>query len=219
MDDLMVWAPSQVGSFTLRTVFDLVRAHRPRSFVFAKAWHPSLPLKISFFLLRLLRSRLPLDSEMGKFGVTGPSKCFYCTEPRVETLDHIFCEGEVAEAIWNFFEFPVGISNPRVSARGCMASWWFRSGGNVRLRFVYQVVPAIICWHIWKARNKARFEGKLYGSVDISRFVFNDVRALFNLTFPAYASALPVWADFHVPIGSVRYQREISLAKWLGPPS
>ena len=74
VDDLMVWAPSQSGVFTLRTAFDVVRTQVPRSFIFSRVWHPRIPWKISFFLLRLLRNRLPLDSTVCKFGIFGPSK-------------------------------------------------------------------------------------------------------------------------------------------------
>lgn len=76
VEDLMTWAPSQSGVFTLSLAFNLVQSHKQRSFMFSKVWHPRIPSKVSIFLLRLLRNRLPMDSTLCKLGISGPSKCF-----------------------------------------------------------------------------------------------------------------------------------------------
>lgn len=72
------------------------------SFVYKNVWQSAVPLKISFLMLRLLQDRLPLASSIKRFGVHGPSKCFCCVHPNEESLDHIFSDGDLAEAAWNF---------------------------------------------------------------------------------------------------------------------
>ncbi|XP_071939807.1 uncharacterized protein [Coffea arabica] len=73
LPDLMVWRPESSGHFTLKTAFSLVQYHSTPSPLFNRIWHPVVPLRVSFFLLRLLRDRLPLDCSVWKLGIQGPS--------------------------------------------------------------------------------------------------------------------------------------------------
>ena len=157
VEDLMIWAPSQSGVVTLSSAFNLVRPHMQRSFMFTKIWHPRLPLKVSIFLLCLLRNRLPLDLTIRKLGISGPSKCFCCVQANVECLDHVFCSGQVAVFVWNFFGSASGVLNLGGSVRAYIAGWWYSARRNGFLAFVHFIIPSLICWNIWKSRNLARF--------------------------------------------------------------
>nr|XP_027127799.1 uncharacterized protein LOC113743944 [Coffea arabica] len=106
-EDVMVWAPSQSGVFTVRTAFELVRCHGPRSFIFSR--------------------------------------------------------------------------------------------------------------NIWKARNKARFEGVVYSPHAIRGFIFDDIRNLFSLKYPGSSWALPTWQLFYESLGSRRGHVSFRLVKWLRP--
>ena len=144
----MVWRPTQSGRFTLRSAFQLMRRHANSSFMFRSIWHPMLPLKISFFLLHLLRGRLPVDCCLWKFGVHGPSRCGCCPSPDIDTVEHVFAEGDMASRVWHFFGDPVGISWSGSSFRVCLAAWWYRKKGNRYLAFVHHILPLLICWHL-----------------------------------------------------------------------
>lgn len=37
---------------------------------------------------------------------------------------------------------------------------WWNVEGNVKMKFVYQVIPGVVLWHIWKWRNTTIHEGK-----------------------------------------------------------
>ena len=123
LPDLMVWRPSQSGRFTLQFAFQLVRRRANSSFMSRRTWHPVLPLKISFFLLRILRGRLPVDCCLWRFGVQGPSKCGCCPSPNMETIEHVFAEGDMASRVWHFFGDPVGISWTGTSVCVRLAAW------------------------------------------------------------------------------------------------
>ena len=76
--DEVVWMSMTSGQFSLCSAFQEVRQARNASWLFSLIWHPQIPLKVSFFMLRLLMGRLSLDDILGKFGIQGPSKCFCC---------------------------------------------------------------------------------------------------------------------------------------------
>nr|XP_027072034.1 uncharacterized protein LOC113696849 [Coffea arabica] len=89
----------------------------------------------------------------------GPTRCHCCTEPGEEGINHTFCTGKVAKAVWSSFEDPGEAS--RVSTlRHRVIWWWLRQGQNVYLKFVYRLLPMIPYWEMWKARNRGVFEGR-----------------------------------------------------------
>ncbi|XP_071939931.1 uncharacterized protein [Coffea arabica] len=59
--DEVVWMPTTFGHFFLSSAFQEVRQARNASWLFSCIWHPQIPLKVSFFMLRLLMRRLLLD--------------------------------------------------------------------------------------------------------------------------------------------------------------
>ncbi|XP_027096008.1 uncharacterized protein [Coffea arabica] len=106
--DRMVWALTPSDSFSTASAYFLVRQGGHRSWSVAAIWHQCVPLKISFFMLRLLQDRLPTMDRLRGARVQGPSRYWCCQEPRVEDLDHIFCAGEGAKRVWRHFEIRPG---------------------------------------------------------------------------------------------------------------
>ncbi|XP_071939025.1 uncharacterized protein [Coffea arabica] len=173
MSDHKVTEFVQGGSWDVRRIsqwvpLDIVaeigRMHPPHhstpSPLFNRIWHPGVPLRVSFFLLRLLQDRLPLDCSVWKLGMQGPSRCSYYPSPEIETTEHLFSDGVLALYVWRFFGAPVGVGWSGSSFCICMAARWEGRQRNKLLRFVHQVVPLMIYWHLWKARNGMKYEGK-----------------------------------------------------------
>lgn len=157
-DDSAVWALTESGDFSIASSYVLLSSRQtPSSFMFDKVWHPLIPIKISFFMVRLLRDRLPLASSLGRLHVHGPSKCFCCSASHSESLEHIFADGELAQFLWNFFGNDAGIIYRGIGVRSRLAGWWCQPTRNSRLDSIHTMLPNIICWHIWVARNLAFF--------------------------------------------------------------
>ena len=93
LPDLMIWRPEHSGYFKLKSAFTLVQHHSTPSPLFNRIWHRVVPLRILFFLLHLLRDRLPLDCTLWKLGIHEPSRCVCCSSPEVETAEHVFAAG------------------------------------------------------------------------------------------------------------------------------
>ncbi|XP_027120639.2 uncharacterized protein [Coffea arabica] len=102
-EDRAVWALTESGDFSIASTYALVGSQTPSSFMFDRVWHSVIPIKISFFMVRLLRDRLPMASSLGRLQVYGPSKCFCCLASQSESLEHVFAEGELAQFLWTFF--------------------------------------------------------------------------------------------------------------------
>ncbi|XP_071933115.1 uncharacterized protein [Coffea arabica] len=124
--DRMIWLASSSGQFSLWFTYREVREMKPSSFLFCQIWHASVPLKMSFFILRLLSNRLPLDDVLVTRGFQLPSKCSCYLVSNTESLRHLFLEGELATAVWQFFgsvgRLALNVSHVRVWLIG----WWLK---------------------------------------------------------------------------------------------
>ena len=92
----VIWMPTNSGNFTVSSAFREIRQARNTSMVFDRIWHPRLPLKASFFMLRLLLGRLPIPDRLRNFGFHLPSKCFCCQSASEESIEHLFSNGNIA---------------------------------------------------------------------------------------------------------------------------
>ncbi|XP_027098978.1 uncharacterized protein [Coffea arabica] len=174
-----------IGRFTLRSAFQLVRRHANRSFMSRRLWHPMLPLKISFFLLRLLHGHLPVDCGLWKFGVHGASRCGCCPFPDIKSVEHVFAEGDMASRVWHFFGDPVGIS-------------WTGTSFCVRLA----------------AWNSMRYEGIQVGLDRLCNLVMSDLLELFALYFKQRRSFPVAWVQFYADISRWVPRVSYTLVRW-----
>ncbi|XP_071939020.1 uncharacterized protein [Coffea arabica] len=154
----VIWMSTTSGNFSLASAFQDIRQARNKSMVFDSIWHPQIPLKISFFMLRLLLERLPLPDRLCKLGLHLPSKCFCCDSASEESIEHLFSKGHIASTVWNYFGALCGLTFPGSSLRSRIVGWWLHSYDSEIQRFIGRILSNIVCWQIWKARNKALFE-------------------------------------------------------------
>nr|XP_027109142.1 uncharacterized protein LOC113729011 [Coffea arabica] len=181
--DEVVWVSTTSGSFLLSSAFHEVRQARNPSWIFSHIWLPQLPLKVSFFMLRLLMRRLPLDDILGKLGFQLPSNCFCCSMAAGDSIEHIFSTGQIAAEIWGVFGSPCGICLPEVSLRERLVAWWMSGRSEPQRRFVVSILPSFIYWHVWKARNKAIFKGVKLTSGEICHGILRDISAAVEIKF------------------------------------
>lgn len=109
-------------------------------------WQSGLPLKFSFFMWRLLGNKLPVREVLFKFQVCGPSNCYCCSSPEIESLHHLFITSEIFNLIYKHFEGPLGIFRPNTIVRQKLVNWQLRQllQSNPRLKWLFRVAPFVI---------------------------------------------------------------------------
>ncbi|XP_071928018.1 uncharacterized protein [Coffea arabica] len=177
------WMPTTTGNFSLHSAFGDIRQTRPTSMVFASIWHSLIPLKVSFFMLRLLLRRIPTPDKLRKFGFHLLSKCFCCTEPSEESIEHLFSNGHIASFLWNYFGGLCGIKFSGSFLRARIVDWWLNSQDSELRKIICRILPSVICWQIWKARNKALFEGVQMQSSAIRQAIFSEIQSMVGIHF------------------------------------
>ncbi|XP_027158259.1 uncharacterized protein LOC113759880 [Coffea eugenioides] len=157
-DDLMVWGDSSSGSFSLKTAWAAVRRRRNMSIVDQRLWNATIPLKISFFVWKVLRGIVPVDLVLQNRGINLAS-CCSCCSAQGESLLHLFLDGPVAAQVWTHFKRRFGMLASNSNSVSAMCLTWFYSSSCVKWDHIMVMLLCLILWFLWKGRNKARFEG------------------------------------------------------------
>lgn len=68
---------------------------------------------------RAVHDRLPTDDKITMFGINIDSRCSCCIGPGlisgIETIEHLFCQGQYAQIIWKYFAGSLGITYRNVN--------------------------------------------------------------------------------------------------------
>mgnify|MGYP004710553617 FL=1 len=89
----------------------------------------------------------------------------------------------MATTVWSFFgsRCEVGLNVRHV--RGWLGNWWLKPVKLDRLKFVLRLLSSLVCWHIWKARNKVVFQGARLNLAAVYRAIFRDLKDAYGLKF------------------------------------
>lgn len=85
----------------------------------------------------------------------------YCYNLMVnESYQHLFVLCPYANRLWELFASATGVKGPFIHLKDTIYKWW-----NVdcvpKLRPLFNVIPNLICWEIWKRRNKLKHGEKM----------------------------------------------------------
>ncbi|RYR45759.1 hypothetical protein Ahy_A07g031558 [Arachis hypogaea] len=123
--------------------------------IWKQIWGLKIQTKLQIFLWRAIYERLPVMHVIHRRFENTLPLCLRC-RVEDETITHCLHRCGPAAATWNAL-FPA----ETVARNGSpdFATWWMRvitknQGTETLVRIV------IICWELWKARNREVFEGK-----------------------------------------------------------
>ncbi|GAA0144869.1 reverse transcriptase [Lithospermum erythrorhizon] len=156
--DRLIWKSSQNGEFSFKEAFEEGRHQRPCSVISYALWHNNIPKKMSFVAWRLWKGWLPVDDTLGKRGIHLASKCQCCEQ--VETLEHVFFSNQIADRVWAHYANLVGMRHVQhTSVQQVIAAWSLSVSTKGHIK---QVLPIVILWALWEARNKAKHKAAKY---------------------------------------------------------
>ncbi|XP_075095162.1 uncharacterized protein LOC142173464 [Nicotiana tabacum] len=154
--DRTYWMPTPSGKFSVSSAWKILRHRADPNKEFKLIWIKGLPFKISFFLWRLWRQKIATDDTWRRQGQMVMSRCWCCQHPQEESIEHIFVTSPTASKI--------------------IRHWWYAQCCP-KLKPLFQAVPTIITWELWKRRNA----GKHGGSMSTNRVIHEINRALHQL--------------------------------------
>ncbi|XP_042035137.1 uncharacterized protein LOC121781465 [Salvia splendens] len=160
--DVPRWKLSPNGEFSLATTWETLRSQRPIVQGLNDIWRAGLTSSIAIFIWRLLSNRIPMDTKLQWRRMELASKCQCCPHrPRIESLQHLFIQGDEARGIWREFDaWFEGSSSPlRINDTipDRLEVWAKRVRQSGR-KHLSRALPYLILWFIWAERNRSRHQ-------------------------------------------------------------
>ncbi|XP_059285202.1 uncharacterized protein LOC132038567 [Lycium ferocissimum] len=97
------WLLEKNGSFSVKSAWEYVRHREVKMDIYNQMWRKHLPFKFSFTLGRAWRYKMPVDDVIYRRRIQLASKCWCYTEPKQETMSHIFLTSPTASKLWRMF--------------------------------------------------------------------------------------------------------------------
>ncbi|KAK4721460.1 hypothetical protein R3W88_011693 [Solanum pinnatisectum] len=101
--DKPVWMPKASGNFSVRSAWEYIRQKDQEEDIFTYMWSKILPFKQSFLLWRMWKFRVPVDEVVQSMGINLVSRCWYCIQPKSETVSHLFLTSYTDAKLWRLF--------------------------------------------------------------------------------------------------------------------
>ncbi|KAL9659286.1 hypothetical protein QQ045_024091 [Rhodiola kirilowii] len=101
-EDLFIWKGSNLRIFQLNS-FDYLSkkiVYAPLGRSDMQNWIPS---KISCFLWKIFLQVVPTEDNVRRAGVPIASRCVCCLVPSIESISHLFFDGDVGRLVRDFF--------------------------------------------------------------------------------------------------------------------
>ncbi|XP_019241407.1 PREDICTED: uncharacterized protein LOC109221379, partial [Nicotiana attenuata] len=152
--DRPYWMPTPSSKFSVSSAWQILRHRADPNQEFKLMWIKGLLFKISFFLWRLWRKKIATDDIWRRQGQMVMSRCWCCQQPQEESIEHIFITSSTASKVWNLFMGVAGITVPLIQLKQVIMYWRYAQCCP-KLKPLFQAVPAINTWELWKRRNAA----------------------------------------------------------------
>ncbi|KAK4718156.1 hypothetical protein R3W88_016494 [Solanum pinnatisectum] len=169
------------GKFIVRSAWEILRITEVKKEIFDNIWVKGVPFKVSFFLWRVLKKRLPIGEELIKMRVVDNVRCCCCNEGAHETFQHLFLTCPATMRVWETFIAATGNQIHFLQLVVTIKKWW-KVDSPAKLISLYKSIPAFILWHVWRRRNATR-HGE---SMNFSNLIFEINRSLYNLARTRY---------------------------------
>jgi hypothetical protein len=159
--DVWRWHPDPDTGYSVRDAYHLLTSQD--SFTLGAAedlvWHKQVPLKISIFVWRLLRDRLPTKSNLVSRGIISPEHQF-CVSGcgGVESAQHLFLSCSTFGSLWALVRSWIGFSAVDTHTLPAHFVQFTYSVGGLRARRSFLQLIWLACvWVMWNERNHRLF--------------------------------------------------------------
>ncbi|CAN1797783.1 Putative ribonuclease H protein At1g65750 [Linum perenne] len=168
-EDQWVWGGETNGHFSIRSAYKLIytQANSVAHDRWKLCWKWKGPNRIRHFLWLTIQEKLLTNSERVKRHMTSNADCEHCHH-QAEIVIHVLRDCTFATEVWRLIrEFDV----TGADWQGDLTDWM-----GHRLRSMNNLLFAIVCWLLWRARNERIFSGSKDSAPAITRRSFSWVR-------------------------------------------
>ncbi|GAU50622.1 hypothetical protein TSUD_410230 [Trifolium subterraneum] len=155
--DRWQWQPDPVEGYTARGTYKLLTSQDAATMDDADKliWHSQVPLKVSIFVWRLLRDRLPTKTNLVTGGILSPAAHFCVTGcGEAKLAHHLFISCSTFGSLWTLVCSWIGITPVNsTSIRDHFVQFTCSTGGSWARRSFLQLIWLVCVWVVWTRKE------------------------------------------------------------------
>ena len=215
--DSAYWMLEDKGHFTITSAWEVIRKKKEPDIINNSIWHKNVPFKISFFIWRALRNKLPTNDSLARFGKE-EEDCYCCYRKGKDNINHILVTGNFAKYIWKIHTQRVGLVTSRTNIRSLLMQWRSLQACNEVQKLLFIILPNIICWNLWKNRCSVKYGNKQSSILRVELAIFKDTMQIIQSVYSDFPWQNS-WDRLFDYVDQCQQQLTITLVSWNRPPN
>ena len=163
---MLRWGYEEKGTFSTKEAYNIIIKDRiTKDKLWDQIWSSSIWPKVSTFLWLLSHNRILTWDNLRKRSFSGPSICLNCRQAE-ETAIHLLQQCNLARQLWGKAIFHCQ-KDHRVQGdlKSTLRNWQQSPYQSRLLNLLWQLIPGLLMWNIWKERNRRILKNQ-YQTVD-----------------------------------------------------
>eukprot|EP00253_Pinus_taeda_P035953 PITA_35953 len=230
-NDILRWGYHPKGSYSPSEAYKILHnRNAPIDTIWSKIWELDSWPKVSHFLWLVGHKRILTWDKLRRRNFQGPSYCHNCKHNE-ETLQHLLDACPLANQLWEKVSFrcqrQCRKENDIINS---LRQWPQRPYKSELLNRLWNILPGLILWSIWKERNKRIFKNQCSQIEDIWKRLCTNLQETLMLRkwsqedLPSQANEENILNNWHLVLPQALQKNEgaksssINNSKWKAPP-
>eukprot|EP00253_Pinus_taeda_P002816 PITA_02816 len=205
--DILRWGYEEKGIFLAREAYKIITKDKiTKDKIWDRIWSPSLWPKVSTFLWLLSHNRILTWDNLRKRSFSGPSICPNCKQAE-ETANHLLQMCPWGRKLWGKAIFQCQ-RDDRVQGdlNATLRNWNQAPYHSKLLNSLWQLIPGLLMWNLWKERNIRLFKGQHQTLEQIWTILLNNIKESLSIhtwaaeEFPTKPQEKSIWDNWQISL-------------------
>eukprot|EP00253_Pinus_taeda_P030654 PITA_30654 len=229
--DKLRWGYEEKGTYTTKEAYHIIiKGQLIKDKLWEKIWNPPIWPKISTFLWLLSHNRILTWDNLRKRKFAGPSICFNC-KMEEETAVHIMQLCPLSRQMWEKVTFRCQKEGREIgNVNNTLRNWPQHPFQSRILNSLWQIIPGIVMWNLWKERNRRIFKDHSMDVQQVWQTIVMNIQETLSIkswsqeVFPSTNKEQAIWNNWQIHLSSTNFparssnkQKDIP-SHWSPPP-
>lgn len=157
--DTLRWGYEEKGTFTTKEAYKIIIGNRvSKDKLWDNIWNPPIWPKVSTFLWLLSHNKILTWDNLRKRNFSDPSICLNYKQEEESAL-HLMQTCSLGRKLWEKVTFHCRKDGIVVGdIKSTLRNWNQKPYQSKVLNTLWQIIPRLLMWNIWKERNRRIFK-------------------------------------------------------------
>jgi hypothetical protein len=195
--DRFVWKWSSDGKYSASSAYRAFFNGSAALLGAREIWQTKVPPKVKFFFWLVLHQRLWTAERRKRHDLQDDDDCALCGQAP-ESIEHLFLGCVFTRELWFKLLAPVGLQVLVPWSDERIGDWWMQQRGrfHYQSRPIFDCLVMLLCWCVWKERNRRTFDNILSSIVAVARAAAAEADEWVQAGFSCISPFASSWSHF-----------------------